>query len=63
MKSRIIFMKDLKIYEIKEPEDQIYGNQIVDEAFQSYPDKIKKETIENLTETLLYDRIGTYLRK
>jgi hypothetical protein len=38
-------------------------NQIVDEAFQSYPDQIKKETIENLTETLIYDRIGTYLRK
>lgn len=37
--------------------------QIIHLAFQQYPDQIKKETIENLAETLIYERIGTYLRR
>ena len=37
--------------------------QVLNTAFQTYPDQIRKETIENLTETLLYERIGTFLRK
>ena len=37
--------------------------QIIHLAFQQYPDQLKKETIENLAETLIYERIGTYLRR
>ena len=37
--------------------------QIIHLAFQTYPDQLKKSTIENLVETLIYERIGTYLRK
>lgn len=32
-------------------------------AFASYPDQIKKETVENLVETLIYEKVGTYIRK
>ena len=35
----------------------------IHDAFQSYPDQIRSETIDNLVETLIYERIGTYIRK
>ena len=38
-------------------------NSVVHEAYETYPDKIKKDAIENLTETLIYDRLGSYLRR
>lgn len=37
--------------------------EVIQVAFQSYPDQLRKETIENLVETLLYERIGTFLRR
>jgi hypothetical protein len=36
---------------------------VIQQAFQTYPDQLKKETIENLVETLIYEKIGTYLRR
>jgi len=41
----------------------IEGLDAVQETFLSYPDQLKSETIDNLVETLIYERIGTYLRK
>ena len=37
--------------------------EVIQVAFQSYPDQLRKETIENLVETLIYERIGTFLRR
>lgn len=42
---------------------QLQQLQIIHLAFQQYPDQLKKETIENLAETLIYERIGAYLRR
>lgn len=47
----------------KKFKQSIEALEVVNQAYQSYPDQLKKETIENLVETLIYERVGTYLRK
>jgi hypothetical protein len=36
---------------------------ILHAALESYPDEVRVQTIENLCETLIYEKIGTYLRR
>lgn len=37
--------------------------EIINMAFQTYPDQVRKETTEHMAETLVYERVGTYLRR